>query len=76
MENKQKPTTGELKEILAMLGLFGIDDGAIKAFTSDEDGSEYAVWLIDTEKEKHVLKPAQSSLSSILMHIWHLQGVS
>ena len=49
MEEKRKPTIGELREILSLLGMEAVTDGAITAFTSDEDGAEYAVWRIDAD---------------------------
>ena len=54
------PTKKELTEILARLGLPGIGEESITAFTDDEDGYEYAVWLIDAGKEKYVLKRAKA----------------
>ena len=59
MEEKT-PTTRELTEILAKLGLPGIGEEAIRAFTAEEDGGAYAVWRIDTGSGKYVLKRAKA----------------
>ena len=61
MEQKPKPTPKELCGILDRLGLFGVRPEQISAFICDEDGSEYAVWLVDTGTEKRVLKRAKGS---------------
>lgn len=54
------PATDELATILEKLGLPNIGAETINVFTADEDGGEYAVWLIDTEREKYVLKRAKA----------------
>lgn len=59
MEEKRKPEKAELIKILEKLGVCGIKEDDISAFTSDEDGFEYAVWLVDTGEEKLVLKRAK-----------------
>ena len=59
-QSEKIPTTGELPEILAKLGLPGITDEAIRAFTAEEDGSEYAVWRIDAGSGSYVLKRAKA----------------
>lgn len=59
MDEKQRPAKDTLKAILQKLGLPGIGDEAIQAFTSDEDGCEYAVWKIDTGEKPVVLKRAK-----------------
>ena len=60
MEEERRPTTRELTETLAKLGLPGITDEGIRAFTVEEDGSEYAVWRVDTGSGKYVLKRAKA----------------
>lgn len=60
MEEKRKPTKSELTRILTKLGLPRIEEGAISAFTADEDGGEYTVWMIDTGRDKYVLKRAKA----------------
>lgn len=47
MEERPKPTTEELRAVLRTLKRADADTARITAFTSDEDGSEYAVWRID-----------------------------
>jgi hypothetical protein len=59
MEEKRTPEKAELIKILEKLGVCGIKEDDISAFTSDEDGFEYAVWLVDTGEEKLVLKRAK-----------------
>ena len=56
MEEKARPTKKELQAILALLGRPGVSEDRITAFTVEEDGAEYAVWLVDTGAEKCVLK--------------------
>ena len=56
MEEKPKPTKKELQAILALLGRPGVGEEQITAFTAEEDGTEYSVWLVDTGAEKCVLK--------------------
>ncbi len=56
MEEKPKPTKIELQAILALLGRPGVGEEQITAFTAEEDGAEYSVWLVDTGAEKCVLK--------------------
>jgi len=60
MEEERTPTTKELTEILAKLGLPGIGEGAIRAFTVEEDGGAYAVWRIDAGSGSCVLKRAKA----------------
>ena len=60
MEEERTPTTNELREILAKLGLPGITDEAIHAFTVEEDGGAYAVWRIDAGSGSCVLKRAKA----------------
>ena len=60
MEETQIPAKNELKTILTKLGLPNIRAEAISVFTVDEDGSEYAVWLVSTEREQYVLKRAKA----------------
>lgn len=52
-------TAEELRIILKKLGVSGAESVSVRAFTSDEDGSEYAVWLVDSGDEKEVLKRAK-----------------
>ena len=59
MEEKQKPTKADLVRVLALLGRPGVSEDAIAAFTAEEDGAEYAVWLVDCGTEKAVLKRAK-----------------
>ena len=61
MEQKQKPTPKELCGILDRLGYPGIRAEQISPFLCDEDGSEYAVWLVDTDARKCVLKRAKGN---------------
>ena len=56
MEQKPKPTAEELRAILRALGRTDADTATITAFTSDEDGAEYAVWRVDGERGTNVLK--------------------
>ena len=60
MGEERIPATNELQTILAKLGLPNIGAEAISVFTADEDGAEYAVWLINTKREKYVLKRAKA----------------
>ena len=60
MEERRTPTTGELTESLAKLGRPGIGEGAIRGFTAEEDGGEYAVWRIDAGSGSYVLKRAKA----------------
>ena len=60
MEEERTPTTDALREILAKLGLPGITDEAIHAFTVEEDGGAYAVWRIDAGSGSYVLKRAKA----------------
>ena len=60
MEEKQRPTIREIKTILTQFGISGVSDSSIKAFVSEEDGTEYAVWLIDNGGTKTVLKQAKA----------------
>lgn len=59
MEDRQKPTPRELIGILDRLGQHGIREEMLSPFLCDEDGSEYAVWLVDTGGSKTVLKRAK-----------------
>ena len=61
MEQKQKPTAAELSGILDRLGYPGIRADRISPFLCEEDGSEYAVWLVDTGAQKYVLKRAKGN---------------
>lgn len=61
MEEKQRPTPKALAGILERLGYPGIREDAITAFICDEDGAEYAVWLVDTGAQKIVLKRAKGN---------------
>ena len=60
MEEERTPTTNALREILAKLGLPGITDEAIHAFTVEEDGGAYAVWRIGAGSGSYVLKRAKA----------------
>ncbi len=60
MGEKQRPTIPEIKTILTRLGSSGLGDSSIRAFTSEEDGSEYAVWLVDNGSANYVLKQAKA----------------
>lgn len=58
MDEKPKLSYKQLVEILGLLGVRA--DGAdIRAFTADEDGSEYAVWHVNTPEGEYVLKRAK-----------------
>ncbi len=59
MEEKRMPTKAELTAILDRLGFPGMGEESISAFVAEEDGREYAVWLIDAGGEKYVLKRAK-----------------
>ena len=59
VEDKRIITEDELFMVLKKLGISNADGASVKPFTSDEDGCEYAVWLVDTGKEKRVLKRAK-----------------
>lgn len=59
MEQKPKPTIEELRAVLNALGRADADTARITAFTSEEDGAEYAVWRIDGD-ETAVLKRAKA----------------
>ena len=61
MDEKQKPTPNELIGILQRLGRSGVRAEQISPFHCDEDGSEYAVWLVNTGKTKCVLKRAKGN---------------
>ena len=61
MEQKQKPTLLQLSGILSRLGLSVVSEEQISPFICDEDGSEYAVWLVDTGADKRVLKRAKGN---------------
>ena len=60
MEQKPKPTEKELRSILRSLKVSDADTARITAFTSSEDGAEYAVWRIDGGKTTTVLKRAKA----------------
>ena len=60
MEEKQRLTVSEVRTVLAKFGLSGGSDWSVRAFVSDEDGSEYAVWLVDNGHRKYVLKKAKA----------------
>ncbi|MBR4395128.1 MAG: phosphotransferase [Eubacteriaceae bacterium] len=60
MTEKKKPTISEIRTILARLGIPYLDDQSIRAFVSEEDQNEYAVWLVDTGDAKRVLKQAKA----------------
>lgn len=60
MEQQLKPTVEKLRSILARIGLAEADRADIRAFTCAEDGTEYAVWLVETEAQKTVLKRAKA----------------
>ena len=61
MEQKQKPTSKELIAVLDRLGYPGIRADRISPFLCEEDGAEYAVWLVDTGAQKCVLKRAKGN---------------
>ncbi|MBR4906168.1 MAG: phosphotransferase [Clostridia bacterium] len=61
MEQKQKPTSKELIAVLDRLGYPGIRAEQISPFLCEEDGAEYAVWLVDTGTQKCVLKRAKGN---------------
>ena len=50
----------EISTVLSLLGIRGVSDTSVKAFVSEEDQQEYAVWLVDTGHEKYVLKQAKA----------------
>ncbi len=58
---EQKPTQKALCDILDRLGYPGIREDAIAAFLCEEDGAEYAVWLVDAGERKYVLKRAKGN---------------
>jgi hypothetical protein len=60
MEEKQRPTLSEIKAILTQFEISGVCDSSVKAFVSEEDGNEYAVWLADNGCTKYVLKQAKA----------------
>lgn len=60
MDEKQKPSCSQLIEILSALGVSGAEHTDIRAFTADEDGSEYAVWHIKNAERECVLKRAKA----------------
>lgn len=61
MDEKQKPSCSQLIEILSALGVSGAEEHTdIRAFTADEDGSEYAVWHIKNAERECVLKRAKA----------------
>ena len=60
MEEKQRPPISEIKTILARFERSGAGDPSVKAFVSEEDGTEYAVWLVDDGHTKTVLKQAKA----------------
>lgn len=60
MEEKQRLTVSEVRTVLVKFGLSGGSDWSVRAFVSDEDGSEYAVWLVDNGHRKYVLKKAKA----------------
>ncbi|MBR3298471.1 MAG: aminoglycoside phosphotransferase family protein [Clostridia bacterium] len=60
MDEKPKPSYEQLVEILSMLGVNDAEQADIRAFTADEDGSEYAVWHVKTAERECVLKRAKA----------------
>lgn len=60
MDEKPKPTYKQLIEILSLLGISGAEQADIRAFTADEDGSEYAAWHVKTAERECVLKRAKA----------------
>lgn len=58
---EQKPTSKDLIAILDRLGYSGIHAEQISPFLCEEDGTEYAVWLVDTGAQKCVLKRAKGN---------------
>ena len=56
---QKRPSEEELRGVLDALGVTGLGAGAIRAFCSEEDGAPYAVWLVDTGRDKRVLKRAK-----------------
>lgn len=60
MEEKQRPSLSELRTILAGLGISGVSESSVRAFVSEEDGSEYAVWMIEDGNTRKVLKQAKA----------------
>ena len=60
MAEKQKPTIYEIIAILARFGISEIDESSVRAFVSEEDQNEYAVWLVDAGNSKCVLKQAKA----------------
>ena len=59
-EEKKMPSEEELREALRLLGIPDAGNAGLTAFTSDEDGSQYAVWLVLKGEERYVLKKAKA----------------
>ena len=59
MEEKQRPDPKDLIEVLEMLGVSGVSEVDIRAFTAEEDGAEYAVWHVKRGGDEFVLKRAK-----------------
>ena len=61
MEEKQRPTISEItKSILSQFEISNASNSSVRAFVSEEDGNEYAVWLVDNGCKKYVLKRAKA----------------
>lgn len=58
-EEKKIPSEKEIREALALLGFAGEGTVTLKAFTSEENGAEYAVWLVSRGNDRYVLKKAK-----------------
>ncbi|MBR5947987.1 MAG: aminoglycoside phosphotransferase family protein [Clostridia bacterium] len=58
--NENRPTFGKLVEILVLFDLSVDSKEYIRAFTADEDGTEYAVWHIKSAEGEFVLKRAKA----------------
>ena len=61
MGEKHNPTPTDLICILDRLGYPGIRAEQISPFLCEEDGAEYAVWLVDTGAQKVVLKRSKGN---------------
>ena len=58
-KNERAVSITDLKEILVLLEVTGAQSASFSAFRDEEDGSEYAVWLVEADGSKYVLKKAK-----------------
>lgn len=59
MDEHRRPTQEELRTILSLLELPHPERAELRPFRAEEDGSEYAVWLVDLDGQRRVLKRAK-----------------